>query len=240
MKMRIRLVAVLLSLLLCAMLGACAASLVSGEVRNLSDQTGLGAALSDSGQDAQEETKQETEPASGYEYRNEYFKIGCTLTEEWYAYTQDELNDLNGLVIDATEGTKSEDLIKQSLDNGSIAFDFFTVAGIGRYNINVVLGGMTSIMDAIASEKMLIDQSAGSLIETMEKSGIQHVTYQTEEITFLGKKHICLNFQGDYMGTPIYEKVVYLRRHPYLACITATSAEEDDTADMFSLFYSLD
>ena len=212
-----RIIAALLLVSVCFTMAACAVD--NPDVLGVSNPTtplapGHGATQSDA------------EPSAAYQ--NDFFGYSCVLPDEWYVLNPKEIAKVLNITFDALgiEGTGKT--FKKIYDAGVSKMDFYAASGDGTQTINNVITKAT-LYEATLPEKKLIEAMAEPLIKALTDMGATNIAYSTEQIDFLGKKHVALILQADSQGSTIYETLIVLRKSLYLSTITVTGADQEET-----------
>lgn len=230
-RLMIVLVGILLSLLFCA------CSLIKIPIAGTSYPT-----------TPDDTTTQENSPESsasdlsanpeGFAYRNDYFKLACTLPNDWYVLNQQELIQLFGVIDDVSGQSETLDGFQSMVESGHAQFDFYALTADGMKSMNVVTGSIT-IADFLSSEQQALDESTPLVLKMLEEVDISNLSTSTDEIQFCGETHVALSIQGDFNGEKIHEKMLFIRRGFSVFTITASSLIEDLTDDILGYWSKL-
>ena len=166
-------------------------------------------------------------------YENEYLGIGFTLPSNWVFYTDEQINEMNGIVQDAVD----EDMA-QIMEDEQLIYDMIAQETTGN-NVNVVIEkAKTSAIEKM-DEKAYFEQSRDTATEGLEQMGFSIIETEIASMNFVGEKHATLSVVCSMNGITLYEKMVCMKVGSYFACVTATAINDDVTDDILSNFYSL-
>lgn len=174
----------------------------------------------------------------GYSYRNGFFNLTCTVPEDWYVFNHQELLQVFGVVDDLSNQNETLDGFQSMVESELALYDFYALTIDGKNSINVVISYIT-LVDALASEQHVLDESSAAIITMMEDLGTNNLSTCTGKIQFCGKEHIALSVQGDYNGEKKYEKILFIRRGLSVFAITVSSSAEDTTDDILGYWSEL-
>jgi hypothetical protein len=226
MKLAKRIFAILLLVTLCLSMVACA------EIDVLGVTTPTTSLLHSNGS-----TSSDTK--SSVDYRNDYFKYTCEVPDGWNVLNEDELAQLVNVTNDALGDSKTSELIRESLESGVNILDFYASSSDNTQTINIVLSKSMGL-DILLSERILLNASTTLLVDSLENMGATNISHNTSSVEFLGKKHMVLNVQGDFLGKTIYSSVFFLRKGLYRSTFTVSSPDLDACIDLLRFFHPID
>ena len=170
--------------------------------------------------------------AQDHSYWNDYLSIGCTLSDEWYFYTDEEIMEN----VQATAGELKEDLAEAVKEAGTM-MDMMAVNTETGENVNVNLERLSLANSLLMSEKSYVETARQQLADALEQVGMENVTVETGETEFMGKPHACLTVSGSLEGIGLYETLVVVKSGRTMIVVTACSYWEDTTPDILASFY---
>lgn len=166
-------------------------------------------------------------------YENEYLGIGFTLPSDWVFYTDEQMQEMNGIV----QGALDEDIAKQ-LEEANLVYDMMAQGTTGN-TVNVVIEKISSVSGKKITEEDYVEQSKDALVEALGQMGVSEISAETCSVSLAGEEHAALSIVGSMSGIVLHEKVVCMKVGSYIACVSTVSINEDVTDDIFSNFYSL-
>lgn len=165
-------------------------------------------------------------------YTNAFIGIRCEVGEEWTVYSDAQLAQLNGLVLDAMTDV---DLVNQ-LKKANIAHLFYAAKNNGMTTMNVVLENIGSVNGVLLDEKAYAELSAKQIPTALESMGLLDVTAEVVSILFAGTRHAGVKVYGTLNGISFYEKIVCIKLGTYIGLVTVASYDEDITPDLLQMF----
>lgn len=186
---------------------------------------------------ANDSARTDSEPPAAY--RNDYFKFSCVLPDDWYVFNRNQMNHKLGITNNALGESEESDFLRESFGSDVICLDFDAVSANGYYSIGVVLKKVRPLA-IIASEQRAIDASTPLLVAHLEKMGVLDIKHSTEQVDFLGKKHVALNIQADYAGTLVYQTVIKIRKGFYISNISVSCTEQNAVQECLQYFQAID
>ena len=171
--------------------------------------------------------------SQGNTYWNDAVKLGCTLDESWYFYTDEEILEQNA----ETAGKLKGDLAEAVKEAGSL-MDMMALNTETGENVNVNLERLSIANSLLVDEDKYIEPSAASLGSALEQVGIEGLDLRTDKIAFLGEEHPCIRISGKIQDVPLYETLVVVKTGRTMIVVTACSYLEDTTEEILSCFYN--
>ncbi len=165
-------------------------------------------------------------------YTNEFIGIRCAVDSQWAVYTDSELAQLNGLVLDAMT---DEDLVEQ-LRKSNVAHLFYATAENGHKTMNVVLENIGLINGVLLDEKAYVELSVEQMPAALQSMGLTNVTAEAVSLRFAGSNHAAVRVHGVLSGVDFYEKIVCIKVGNYFGLVTVASYHEDLTEDLLKMF----
>lgn len=168
----------------------------------------------------------------GNVYTQDYFGIKCTLPDEWYFYTDEQIAQVKGY----TQDLLSEDYAKILEKSGSVMEMYASDEDTGVYTLNVNVEKLSS---AKFTEKQCIDKSIEQIKGALESSGFNLDTCESVKLNFAGKECSGVNIKGDFQGMAMYQKIAVIKDGRYLICIGACSFVEDRNDEILGFFSAI-
>ena len=165
-------------------------------------------------------------------YWNEAVNIGCTLSDEWYFYTDEEIAEQNGLVT----GMLREDYAKLLEESGSM-MDMLAVNTETGENVNITLQRLTLADALVLDEQKYAEISAEPLVEALEQTGLENVSTSVDEVDFLGEKHPCIRVKALMQNMDFFETLVIVKTGRTVCVVTVACFLEDTTEEVLANFY---
>lgn len=171
--------------------------------------------------------------SEGNSYWNESLKIGCTMDENWYFYTDEEIMEN----MQATTDMLKEDLAEAVKEAGTM-MDMMAANMETGDNVNVNLERLSVANALLFTEDKYLELSMTQLGDALEQMGLENVNLEKDEMEFMGGKHPCIHLTGSIEGIDLFETLVAVKTGRTMIVITACSYFEDVTADILSNFYN--
>lgn len=164
-------------------------------------------------------------------YWNESISLGCTLDENWYFLTMEEILEVNGYAFGQLEGEIGERLQNAENFTCMYAINYETNA-----SVNVGIEKLNVIHALALSEKKYAEIAVDSLLEALGQMGAENLTYEIIEIEIDGEKHagIQLSFQNE--ETDVYELLGIIRKGNRMIIISTATFGENTCAEIMSSF----
>ncbi len=213
-----KLLAVLLAVLMLLSIAACSKEDVTGSIKPAEDEFQLGV-------------------TSGGTYENAYIGIGVTLDDSWVFYSKEQIDQLNGVVLD----NLSDDELKEKLKNANVIYDMVAGATDGFSSINICLENLGGIYGSVISEDKYIDLSIKNLGTSLTAAGYEEgMSIEKTTVTFAGKQMNAIKIEGVANGANIYQLLVVKKVGNYMALTTITNYLVDSTEEIAAEFYAVD
>ena len=172
---------------------------------------------------------------TGGVYKNDFLGIGCTLDESWTYYSDEEIANLNGLVIDSMD----DEEIAETLRSSSVIYDMYAMAESGLVTMNIVFENLGVLYGTALDTAGYVDIAISNLGDALTSAGYSDVNCEKTTVDFCGETCDAIDITGVLSEMTVYEKLICMKRGNYIAVITLASFGEDVTADLAALFYSL-
>ncbi len=167
---------------------------------------------------------------SGNTYKNGKMGLKAEFPEDWKIIEGAEFLQYTGQDPDA----RIEDL-----ETGQTWFDLFAVNIDEGKTLNITLALLPSEAPEDSEEVMataLTLSVPDTLIDALQSQGLEDVTAENDEITFLGKNKACVRLHGSLEGMGINETQVYILKGKTMMCITSVSYNSDTADEMLEQF----
>lgn len=165
-------------------------------------------------------------------YTNDFLGIRCEVEEGWTVYSDAQLAQLNGLVLD----TMTDADIVEQLKKSSVAHLFYATADGGHRSVNVVLENVGVFNGVLMDEEMYMSVAVEQLPGTLQSMGLTDVTAKAVTASFAGKRHAAVQIHGMFSGVDFYEKIVCIKFGNYFGLVTVASYHEDQTDALLKMF----
>ena len=165
-------------------------------------------------------------------YTNDFLGICCKVSEEWTVYSDAQLAQLNGLVLD----TMTDADIVEQLKKSNVAHLFYATADGGHRSVNVVLEKVGVFNGILLDEKTYIAVSVDQLPAALQGMGLTDVTAEETTVSFVGVDHAAVRVYGKFSGVDFYEKIVCIKVGNYFGLVTVASYHEDETDALMKMF----
>ncbi len=165
-------------------------------------------------------------------YINDFLGIRCAVDEAWSVYSESQLAQLNGLVLNTMTDA---DLVAQ-LKKANVAHLFYATADGGHRSVNVVLENIGLINGVLLNEQTYVELAVEQLPAALESMGLTEVTAEAVTVPFTGSQHWAVQVRGMLSGIHFYEQVVCIKVGRYFGIVTVASYHEDRTGDLLNMF----
>ena len=165
-------------------------------------------------------------------YWNETMSIGCTLDENWYFYTREEILELNGMTAEMLDETLAE-----AMREAGAMMDMYAMNLVTGATVNVNLERLSLSNSLLISEASYIKLSEESLCTVLGQMGCENVQVETGTMEFLGKEHACARVSAEISGVQMYETIVVIKTGRTMIVVTSASFYEDITEEVLSCFF---
>ena len=165
-------------------------------------------------------------------YVNDFLGIRCEVAEGWTVYSDAELAQLNGFVLD----TMTDADIVEQLKKSNVAHLFYATVDGGHRSVNVVLENVGVFNGVLMDESMYMSVSVEQLPGALQSMGLTDVTAKAVTVSFAGKTHAAVQVHGMYTGVDFYEKIVCIKTGNYFGLVTVASYNEDETDALLKMF----
>ena len=165
-------------------------------------------------------------------YWNETMSIGCTLDENWYFYTREEILELNGMTAEMLDDTLAE-----AMREAGAMMDMYAMNLVTGATVNVNLERLSLSNSLLVSETSYIKLSEESLCTVLGQMGCENVQVETGTMEFLGKEHACARVSAEISGVQMYETIVVIKTGRTMIVVTSASFYEDITEEVLSCFF---
>ena len=168
-------------------------------------------------------------------YTNETIGLGFTV-DDWHLYSQEEImaaNQWQNIVTD-----------EQVAEMVASAQQFMIMQAERADKLQNVNIGMQDMSEYAAMIPYLdMDEFVGIQVSQVKTAleGMSVTDFQAEQGVYTVGDEEWHGFTGSYtlMGIPMHVRQAYVFRDTYLVIITATTALEDNTGDIYARFYAI-
>lgn len=171
--------------------------------------------------------------SDGTTYWNETLSIGCTMDENWYFYSDEEIMES----VQTTAGQLKDDLAEAIKDAGSM-MDMMAVNQETGENVNVNLERLSVANSLLVDEAKYVELSLAQLGDALEQMGLTVTDIGQDEMEFAGSKHPCIRLTGTIEDIELFETLVVVKTGRTVIVVTACSYLEDTTDQILSHFYT--
>ncbi len=178
----------------------------------------------------------------GGTYTNTYAGYGCELDSSWVYYGAEELQELPENIQEQLAGSELGD----SMEGISQITDMKAENATDLTTINVLytkLGLEERLAYAVLSEEDIADtilSQQEALTEAYSQMGIEVLSMEKREVTFLGQPRIAVWTETNAQGIPYYIlQLADYSRGQYGVTLTLASYVEDNTESLLDLFYAV-
>ena len=165
-------------------------------------------------------------------YINEFLDICCQVDSKWKVYSDAELAQLNGLVLDTMT---DKDLVEQR-KKANIVHLFYAAADQGHQTVNILLENAGTISSVLIDEKAYAELSVEQMPAALESVGLTDVIAKASTIRFAGAKHAVVVVHATHSGVDFYEKIVCIKVGSYFGVVTVASYHTDLTDELLGMF----
>jgi len=193
-------------------------------------------AIADKDDTADDEAKFELGNASGSKYENKFIGIGCNIPEGWRFYSDEEIAELNGLVLE--NGT--EELV-ELLQQSDYFYDMYAVNEASTLSsINVTLEKVGTALVTKETLKQTAQASLDMVKETYKNVGYTDMEGSVGEISVGDIEFVCFelvsNFQDQFK---IHQISLMTYKGGYAASIALCADSEEALDDLLKNLYVL-
>lgn len=169
-------------------------------------------------------------------YWNETLKIGCTLDENWYFFTKEEIAQVNNMTVEALEGN-----LAQMVKDGGSLMDMYAQNLETGATLNLMVERLSLVNSLAVTEKLYANASQETVKQTLEQMGIEEVEVTLNAMEFAGQEHQSVAITGTYSGVPVFETMVVVKSGRNMIVVTAFSLDEEEIQQTLACFFdSLD
>lgn len=251
-----RWIAVVLSAVLLLGLVACGEKDVSGTVTGNGKEDISGTVNQEKPTEAETvpstgaETEPETEPetvpeeeaefelgvTSGGTYENAFIGIGCSLDESWTFFNEEQIQELNGVMLESTD----DEAIREQLEQMGNIYDMYALSADGMATLVVAMENLGVLYGAVMDEEAYIDATMVNLEDGLASYGYTDITLEKVTVDFAGQERLGIQIHSYLSGCEIFQKQVYIKVGNYMANICVTSSIMDITDNLAALFYTVE
>lgn len=171
--------------------------------------------------------------AEGNVYESQFLGLGFNLPTGWNFYTEEQINELNGIAQD-----KLDDEIATQLENADLIYDMMATDTYGN-SISVIIEKMSAISSVAIDVETYAETSANQLPDALKQIGYIDVTAAVGTAVINGEEHVAIEVTATATDRTLYEKIVCMKTGQYITSITAATINTDATDSILANFYSL-
>lgn len=165
-------------------------------------------------------------------YTNDFLGIRCEIGDGWSVYSDAQLAQLNGLLLD----TMTDAELVEQLKKSNVAHLFYATADNGYKSMNVVLENIGVVNGVLLDEKSYMALSVEQLPTALQSMGLSNVTVEAATVHFAGADRAGVRVHGVLSGVDFYEKIVCIKVESYFGLVTVASYQEDITDTLLTMF----
>jgi hypothetical protein len=197
----------------------------------------------DADTDTEAEADAETEEEEAFEfgevdanvYENKFIGIGCSLSDEWGFYSDEEIKELNNMATDM-----AGDEFAEAVADAQMIYDMYAVHSDGMSSINVNLENIGIAKIALVDVAESLESSKSILEDAFSNMGYEDISIESTTVTIDGEEFAALNVSASYSGMNMYELVFSGKAGKYMWTTTIGTFGEDSTQELFDTFYLVD
>lgn len=167
----------------------------------------------------------------GNTFTSEFLGLSCTVPEGWTFYSEEQMQEIGGEVVDYADEDDQE-----TMENAKLIYEMFVIDESTGCNINMNLQKLNVLqMMAVDTEQVLKSQldSTTSLLENM---GVTDLQMELGTMEMDGKAFDAVEVSGKIQGIEYYAAVVVFLKENYIATVTFTSMFTDRTEEFLGWF----
>ena len=168
-------------------------------------------------------------------YKNELFSIGFEAPEDWTCSDWEDILERNGW-------SDEEDMVPQLVKTmGKLChyYELLAERQDAKAGANVCIENAAVLGNPDDTEESYLTRSMEVIRDHFERLEADRLSIQTVREEFAGQMHHGYYAKCETGGTPYYYKAMFIKEGIYVAVVTATSAEEDLTDEVLSMFYEV-
>lgn len=167
-------------------------------------------------------------------YENPYIGIGIKLNDNWHCYSDEELSELNGFVVDRLGGNYQE-----VLENGVVFYDLFVQRLDCNDNININMEKVSASQLKNFDSKKNLEKLLPSMYEVYESMGCSDAKCEVDTVIIDGEEFACMVTEVDISGITLYQIMLQIPCKEHLAAVTISALDTSDLLDYLDLIYLL-
>ena len=171
----------------------------------------------------------------GSSYKNDTIGIGFDLPEGWNFYSQEQIDAMNGFVIDAMD----DETLKQQIENSTGVYDMYAANETTASSINIALQYLGAAYDMSELTDTYMTMMQTQVQTALESMNCTDVTGEVTVKEMAGQIRNTIHMECSYQGIPLYEDAVIIMNGGYMACVTFACFNENTLSDMESMIYEL-
>lgn len=173
----------------------------------------------------------------GSVYENEFLGIGAKLPDDWTFSTAEEIAEINGIVVDSLNDEK----MKEAIEKNSQFYDMMAASEDQLSNINIVVQELGVLQGlAISDMEESLKASEDATVKALEDMGAEDVVFEIDRgQEFPAEGYSCGVIKSKIMGLEMNQRLILFKTGNYMATVTVTAIDRDDTKEILDCFYSL-
>lgn len=172
---------------------------------------------------------------SGLTYENSFIGIGCTLDSEWTYYSEEQIKEMNNIASDM-----AGEEFKEQVKNATIVYDMLAVHSNPLRNININLEKVDPVQLALIDLADNLEKSFPSIEQAMKNMGYTNIVHEISKVKIGDEEFDCLNNEAEINGIKIYQTVISIKCHGYIASISIGSDSKEDINTILGYFYTVE
>lgn len=172
-------------------------------------------------------------------YSNAYMGLSCYLDTDWEYYSASELQDMEGVALDALKGSELEKFVEKA----EYVMDMKAECVKDMTTINVVYTKLSKQEQARydgLSDKEIVEKTLSGIdlvADSYAQAGMTVKSATEKTVYFLGEKRTALYMISEAMGTSYYTLQLYdYHTGEYATSLTLASFGQDKTMELLNLF----
>ena len=217
----------------------------SAESQNTTDSEGENSEESKENDEAEEE-KDVSAPSTilgnttSNSYSNSYYGLKFSApNNDWYLASDSELAQV------MNQKNINDEVLLKVLNETGFIMDMYAVNTSADADsdifdsVSVTIENISKLYSVILTEQELADASLPSIKNDLSAQGGKNVKAEVIETVVAGSPRVCISSSADMDKSKIYQKMVYIKKDTFVACITVTSFGSDKTDSILKAFAAL-
>lgn len=170
----------------------------------------------------------------GSTYTNEYFGFAVTLDEGWTFFTDEQIAQLTGLVVDLLDS----EAVAEAYGSGKSVLEMYAMRD-DNATVNITVENLGEEYGDALTEEDYADVSLDILPDQLAAAGYTSVAVSKTTLTFAGAKHSGISVSASLEGMPLQEMLACVKVGDYVAVVTAATYSEGTPAELLAAFRAL-